>query len=175
MRVAASESGQKSLEVLVNERELMVDKIIEFMDYVLSECGEQIHFEQFSDRVKQKLELYDFYGFDMFLNRGMHTIYGNVATLHYDKAPVFEAEFVGHFDSRDSESNVKLYVRGEWETKLIGIIKNKKQVIADWRARLYARKQKEAQRAKLNDQFYNKQAELEKRAAKLCLNKKSVT
>ena len=170
MRAATGGSGQKSLEVLVTEREQMVDNIIRFMSSMLSTLGTMTHYEEFSDRTRENRHLNGFHSFDMSLTVGGHTIYGNEMALRYKGEHVFEVAFVGHsFDGRYDQAEVRLYVPGKWEQKLLGMVKNKEKLVADWKARAAEQKEKEGQRAELNERLSTERANLEKRAARLGL------
>ena len=162
--------AQKSLEDLVDEREQMVGKIVGFMSFVLSKLGTSTRYVQFSDHTNERRHLNDFYGFDMSAATGEHATYGCEMVLRYGGAPVFEAAFIGGgFDSRDDQSELRQYVPGDWEQKLLGMIKNKEKIVADWKALAAEQEQNEARSAELNRNLWTKTAELEKRAVKLRL------
>jgi len=162
--------AQKSLEDLVNEREQMICKIVGFMSSVLLELGTSTHYEQFSDHTNERRHLNDFYGFDMSSATGKYLTYGREMVLRYGGAPIFEAAFIGNsFDSRNDKSELRRYVSGEWEQKLLSMIKNKEEIVAAWKAE---QKLQATQRVVSNERSYaerNKQAELERRAARLGL------
>ena len=162
--------AQKRHEDLVDEREQLVGNLVALMHVVLSKLGTSTRYVQFSDHTNERRHLNDFYGFDMSSATGKYLTYGREMVLRYGGGPIFEAAFIGNsFDSRNDKSELRRYVSGEWEQKLLSMIKNKEEIVAAWKAE---QKLQATQRVVSNERSYaerNKQAELERRAARLGL------